>query len=180
MLRQLHPGIQQPKLLIAVAIEFVSSQEALKFWPHLYRVFRLSCLCLDEPRLSFTLVKFGSHRTEDPLSSMFDVVAPIQSYLGYVTRGLDVLTSEAFENAGFTDEYSSWDSVDHFDRVNIREALDPSGSNKDAVPDSNVPEGTTSLKPFAVPKPNKRRSHLLSEDELTGSAARLTAKSSKG
>ena len=114
ILREMHPGIQQPKLLIADTIEFISGQEALKTRPHLHRLFRLSCLCLDEPRLSFSPVKFGSHRTDDPLSPMFDVVAQIQSYLGYCARGLDVLTSDSsvtrflsleqsFGNSGLTD-----------------------------------------------------------------------------
>ena len=121
---------------------------------------------------------------------MFEVVAPIQSYLRYVARGLDMLTShvsvarflsseQSFGNAVLTDVYSPWDSVGHFGRVKIRQASVPIGSNQNAVRDSNVPEGTTSLKPFAVPKPNKRRSHLLFEDELTESATRLIAGSSK-
>ena len=86
VVRAAHPGIQQPKLLIADAVEFVSSQTSLEARPHLLRIFHLSCLCLDEPRMSFTSVKFGSHRTDDPLSPMFDVIAPIQSYLSYVRR----------------------------------------------------------------------------------------------
>ena len=70
VLRQAHPGVKQPKLLTADSIEFVSSQEALGVRPHLNRKFRWSCLCLDEPRLSFSSVKFGSHRTVDPLSPL--------------------------------------------------------------------------------------------------------------
>ena len=119
----MHRGIQQPKLFFADVIELISSQESLGARPHLRRVFRLSCLCLDEPRMSFAPVKFGSHRTDDPLSPMFDVIAPIQSYLTYVTHGLDVLTSDSslsrllpleqsFGDAGLSDIYSPWDSVD--------------------------------------------------------------------
>ena len=133
---------------------------------------------------------------------MLDVIAPIQSYLGYITRGLDVLTTDAsvagflsleqsFGKAGITDVFSRWDSVDQFGRVKIRAALDPKGADNGAAPDSNVPEGTSSWKPlavpegtssskpFAVPKPNKRRSHLLTEDELTESATRRIARSSE-
>ena len=190
ILREMHPGIQQPKLLIADAIEFISGQEALKTRPHVHRLFRLSCLCLDEPRLFFYPVKFGSHRTDDPFSPMFDVVAPIQSYLGYCARGLDVLTSDSsvtrflsleqsFGNSGLSDVYSPWDSVDHFGRVKIRDDLNPRGAGKGAAQESSVPEGTSTLKPFAVPKTNKRRSHLLTDDELTESATRLIAGSSK-
>ena len=74
--RQTDVGIQQPKLLIDDAIDFVSGQDSLKSRTHLQRIFRLSWLCLDEPRLSFSPVKFGSHHTDDTLSPMFDVIAP--------------------------------------------------------------------------------------------------------
>ena len=190
ILRQVHPGIQQPKLLIADAVDFLSGQEDLKSRPHLRRLFRLSCLCLDEPRLSFSPVKFGSHRTDDSLSPMFNVIAPIQSYLGYATQGLDVLTSDdsvkrflaleqSFGNSGLTDVYSPWDSVDHFDRIKIRETLDPTGTAGSVATGSDAPQETSSLKPFAVPKPNKRRSHLLTKEELTKSAGKLIARGSK-
>ena len=94
-IRQTHVGIQQPNLLLDDTIDFISGQESLKSRKHLQRIFRLSCLCLDEPRLSFFPVKFGSHNTDDPLSSVFDVIAPIQSYLGYVSHGLEVFTSDS-------------------------------------------------------------------------------------
>ena len=145
VIRSSRPDIQQPKLLIADVIEFVSGQEALAARPHLRRIFRLSCLCLDEPRMSFTPVKFGSRRTDDPLSSMFDVIAPIQSFLGYVGHGLDVLTSDSsvsrflpleqsFGNAGLNDVYSPWDSIDHFGRAQIRENLEPKGASNESGP----------------------------------------------
>ena len=64
--------------------------------PHLTRMSRLSCLCLDEPRFSFPPVRFGSVETDDPASAMFDLVSPIKSYFGVVARGLDNLISYAF------------------------------------------------------------------------------------
>ena len=139
-----HRGIQQPKLFFADVFELISSQESLGARPHLRRIFRLSCQCLDEPRMSFSPVKFGSHRTDDPLSPMFDVIAPIQSYLSYVTHGLDVLTSDSsvsrllpleqsFGDAGLSDIYSPWDSVDNFRRAQIREKLEPKGTSSGAL-----------------------------------------------
>ena len=136
-LRRLHPGVQQPKLLIADAITFISSQGALKTRRRLTRIFRLCCLCLDEPRFSFPGVRFDSARTDDPTCSMFDVVAPIQSFLGSVSRGLDALTSEAsisrflhleptFGGPGLESTYSPWDSFNHFGRQQIRETLSSS------------------------------------------------------
>ena len=53
-IRLTHVGIQQPKLLIGDTIDFVSGQESLKSGMHLQRIFGLSCLCLDEPRFSFS------------------------------------------------------------------------------------------------------------------------------
>ena len=94
-IRLTHVGIHQPKLLIADTIDFVSGQESLKSRMHLQRIFRLSCFCFDEPRLYFSPVKFGSHHTDDPLSPVFDVIASIQSYLSYVTHGLDVFRSDS-------------------------------------------------------------------------------------
>ena len=93
--RRSHPEMQQPKLLIADAIYFVSKQPALKSRVYLSRIFRLSCLCIDEPRYSFVPVRFGSTKTDDPTSMLFDVVAPIQSYLKNAVRGLDTLASDA-------------------------------------------------------------------------------------
>ena len=160
---------------------------------HLQRIFRLSCLCLGEPRLSFSSVKFGSHHTDDPLSPVFDVIAPIQSYLSYVTHGLDVFTSDSsvsrflllehsFGNAGLSDVYSPWNSIDHFNRAEIRRTLDPpetqdetsSRERLDSSRASNT-QNSTAIKFFPVPKPGKRRSHLLSEEKLADSASRLVA-----
>ena len=158
--------------------------------PHLRRIFRLSCLCLDEPRMSFTPVKFGSHRTDDPLSTMFDVIAPIQSFLGYVGHGLDVLTSDAsvsrflpleqsFGNSGLSDLYSPWDSVDHFGKTQSRENLESKEAGSQSGPQGNSAAEEIPMQSFPVPKPGKRHSHLLSGEELTESASRLVAGSSK-
>ena len=57
-IRLSHPGIQQPTLLIADV--FVSGLESPRSRPNLQSTFRFSCLCLDEPRLVFSPVKFGS------------------------------------------------------------------------------------------------------------------------
>ena len=132
--RRSHPEIQQPKLLIADAIDFVSKQPALKSRVYLSRIFRLSCLCIDEPRYSFVPVRFGSTKTDDPTSMLFDVVAPIQSYLKNAVRGLDALTSDAsiarflelemtFGNAGLSSTYCPWDGINHFDRVGIQDCI---------------------------------------------------------
>ena len=127
-LRRAHPEVQQPKLLINDAIGFISRQGLLKSRQHLGRIFRLSCLCLDEPRFTFPAVRFGSVRTDEPTCSMFDIVAPIQSYFGSVARGLDNLVCEAsierllileltFGTTGLSSTYSPWDGIDHLAEI---------------------------------------------------------------
>ena len=135
-LRRFHSDIQQPKLLIADAVNFITGQDALKIRRHLTRIFRLSCLCLDEPRFSFPAVKYGSVNTDDPTSAVFDVVAPIQSYFGEVARGLDTVTSSesiarlmtleaTFGTTGLSNTYSPWDGFDYFGRDRLRDAINP-------------------------------------------------------
>ena len=121
---------------------------------------------------------------------MLDVVAPIESYLDNVPRGLDVLTSDSsisrfvaleqsFGNAGHSDVYSPWDTIDHFGRVQIREALGDSGTEQSTTSGVGEAAENTALKPFAVPKPHERRSHLLTGKELADSASGLAASCSK-
>ena len=123
---------------------------------------------------------------------MFDVYPSIQSYLNSVPRGLDVLTSDfsisrfvalgqSFGNAGISDVYCPWDTIDHFRRFPIREALDVCGTEQQAASDGSEIEGNTGVKHFEFPKLYKRRSHLLKEErELADSAPRLAASCSKG
>ena len=144
---------------------------------HLQRIYHLSCLCLDEPRLAFSPVKFSSYRTDDPLSPMFDVITPIEFFLGYVLRGLDVFTTDSsvsrclslaqsLGNAGLSDVYSPGDSIDHFGRGQIRETLNLSERGRQDATEASETGGSTSLKPFPLPKPNKRCSHLLFEEKF--------------
>ena len=148
--------MQQPKLLIADAINFVSKQPALKSRVHLSRIFRLSCLCLDEPRYSFVPVRFGSTKTDDPTSMLFDVVAPIQSYLKNAVRGLDTLASDAsiarflelemtFGNAGLSSTYCPWDGINHFDRVGIQDCINsqPTVGRKVTLCVDSDPQGSS-------------------------------------
>ena len=136
-LRRSHPDVQQPKLLIADAVNFITEQDALKTRRNLApRIFRLSCLCLDEPRLSFPAVNYCSVNTDDPTNPMFDVVAPIQSYFGEVARGLDTVTSDesiarlltleaTCGTTGLSNTYSPWNGFDYFGRDRLRDAINP-------------------------------------------------------
>ena len=143
-LRRTHPEMQQPKLLIAETFDFVSKQPALKSRVHLTRIFRLSCLCIDEPRFMFTPVRFGSNKTDEPTSVMFDIVAPIQSYLSNVARGLDTLVSEGsiarfldlektFGGTGHSSTYCPWDEMDRFNRAAIQHCINSQSAEQRKV-----------------------------------------------
>ena len=181
-LRKLHSNISQPKLPIPDVIEFVCGQES-----YLMRIFRLSCLCLDDPRVTFPPVKFGTVHTDDPKSPMFDVVTPLQSYLSNVAHGVEVFTSESsiskflaleptFGSTGLRDIYSPWGDLDKFGWAEIDDVINsvtPKGPKVSAAEDA--PSTSKASASFMVPKPGKRRSHLISDEELNKSAERLNA-----
>ena len=143
-LRRTHPEMQQSKLLIADTIDFESRQPALKSRVHLTRIFRLSCLCIDEPRFTFEPVRLGCNKTDEPTSVMFDIVAPIQSYLSNVARGLDTLVSEGsiarflalektFGGTGLSSTYCPWDEMDRFNRAAIQECINSQSTEQRKV-----------------------------------------------
>ena len=121
---------------------------------------------------------------------MFDVVAPIQSHLSFITDELEVFRSDSalsrfllleqsFGNAGLSDVYNPWDSIDRFNRAEIRKTLSPSEAQDETPSKASNTDNNTGLQSFLVPKPGKRRSHLLSGEKLADSASRLVAGCSK-
>ena len=188
-LRRLHADLQQPKLLIAVEIDFISRQDALKTRRHLVRIFRLCCLCLDEPRFSFPAIRFGSIKTDDQTCSMFDIVAPIQSFLGSVSRGLDALTSDSsvsrllnwehtFANTGLDSTCSPCDSLVHFGQQQVREGIN-SCHGISTLAGTTKPGSIKSPKVFRV-SPGKsatQRSAPESEEASISKSSNLSGKS---
>ena len=157
----------------------------------LIRIFRLSCLYLDEPRQSFPPVKYGSIHTDDLKSPVYDVVTPIQSNFCGSSHSIDVFTSEdsvrrflalkpTFGTTGLKDTYSPWDSFDHFGRGQIKYVISPNPTSKqDAPSTSSMAKSTKGPPQFIVPKPGRRHSDLLTSEELTKLAERLNASSSE-
>ena len=78
-LRKEMPGLSQPRVIIIDAISFISRHEALQARPHLLRIFRLRCLCLEESYNGIPIVKFGPVSTDDPKSKLIDTILPVQS-----------------------------------------------------------------------------------------------------
>ena len=130
------PNMTQPRFIIVDAISFVSGHEALRSPLHLSRIFRLSCLCLDESYTEMPIVKFEPVITDDPKSKLIDTILPVQSYFIIVGRKVDALATSSsassflalettFGNTALSDTYSPWYELDHFGLANILATLKP-------------------------------------------------------
>ena len=135
-LRKELPDLDQPRVYIIDAVTYISKHEALRTRPHLARIFRLSCLCLDEDYTNMPTVKFGSVRTDDPKSKLIDIILPVQSFFINVGHSIDILTTAssiseflAFEStfggSAFSDTYDPWEGLNYFDRSSILSPLKP-------------------------------------------------------
>ena len=122
---------------------------------------------------------------------MFDVVAPIQPFLGSVSRGLDSLTSDSsvsrllnleqtFGNTGLDSTYSPWDSFDHFGRQQIRE--DISSCLRISTGAGTSQQGSSKSPQVVRMSPGKtatQRSVLESEEASTSKASSSSGNSFK-
>ena len=132
-LRQTFPDLVHPTLFNADTVKFLVELPSLHSRPLLYKLFHLACLCLDEPFPVLTTVRFGSVDSDNPTSSLIDVILPVQSYFSNVPYGNEAVTSVAvfrrleldFGASGLADTYCPWDSVEFFGRSKILEQLDP-------------------------------------------------------
>ena len=192
-LRRRYPELRQPTLFIRDTVAFLIEQATLLSCPLLLKLFRLACLCLDEPFQTLPPVKFGSVDSDDPTSGFVDVVLPVQFYFQNVPYSVEAVSSDqsvaaflrlepTFVGVGTSDVYSPWDSVDFFGRAEILERMDPDGTcqrsrNLDpATKNANVTKSAESKKS----KVSKKMSHLLTRSELSQSAENLlSATSSK-
>ena len=117
---------------------------------------------------------------------MFDVITPIQSYLSSVVGGVEVFTSKSsiskflaleptFGLTGLRDTYSPWDELDKFGRNDINDVINGVTSKGPKVSTEDTAGANKASTSFIVPKPGKRRSHLILDEELNKSAERLHA-----
>ena len=135
-LRKEMPNMTQPRVIIVDAISFISGHEALPSRLLLSRIFRLSCLCLDDNYTEMPIVRFGTVSTDDPKSKLIDTILPVQSYFINVGRSVDALATSSsassfltlettFGNTALCDTYSPSDELDHFGQANILATLKP-------------------------------------------------------
>ena len=186
-MRNSYPDLAQPTLFVKDTIKLLGDQSALKSRPLLFTLFRLSCLCLDEPFETLPAINFGSVNSDDPTSSHIDAVLPVQSYFHNILYGVEAVTTDqsvmsflqlepTFGNSGLSDTYCPWLSVDFFGRDEIIEQLDPSKTYCQKPEDEVASSVRSSTKRTSPKKPGKiaaRPSHLLTNAELSQSAAGL-------
>ena len=140
-LRKEFPDLDQPRVIVTDAVSFISGHVTLLSRPHLARIFRLSCLCLDQDYTPMPTVKVGSVRSDDPKSQLVDSILPVQSYFINVGRSIEALTTPSsikdflafepkFGGTAFIDTYCPWDGLDLFNWAEIRTALQPVSMGK--------------------------------------------------
>ena len=113
-------------------MKFLSELSSLQTRPLLFRLFRLSCLCLTSESPELPEVKFGPINTGYLRSRLTDVIQPVQSYVANVLEAVKeaikpdslakfwVLSSTL--GAGILSKnYNPWASVDYFGKDALKE-----------------------------------------------------------
>ena len=188
-LRQRYSGMSQPTLFIPDTVDFLMKQESLQTRPLLYKVFRLSCLCLDVPFTQLPAVKFWNINSDDPTSQLTDLIRPVQSYFANVSKSVEIMTSEesiskflalepTFRSTAVSDIYCPWLSVNFFDRAEVLKNLDPTGScRKDLQSQTESQETVPMESPKSIhyDRAKKRGRYQTSSRERSSSAGSLQA-----
>ena len=75
-------------------VELLSNMTELRSRPHLYRLFRLCCLCLTEDTPLLPAIRFQDVDAQSPRCRLGDVLLPAQSFLARVPDAISVCTSD--------------------------------------------------------------------------------------
>ena len=112
-------------------VDLLSQMPELRSRHHLYRLFRLSCLCLTEDTAMLPPIRFQDVDAESPQCRFGDVLMPAQSHLARVPDAINVCNNEdalikyreleAQFNSGNV-AADPWSHVDAFGRAEIYKA----------------------------------------------------------
>ena len=75
-------------------VELLSEMVELRSRPHLYRLFRLCCLCLTEDTPLLPAIRFQDVDAQSPRCRLGDVLLPAQSFLARVPDAISVCTND--------------------------------------------------------------------------------------
>ena len=75
-------------------VELLSNMTELRSRPHLYRLFRLCCLCLTEDTPLLPAIRFQDVDAQSPRCRLGDVLLPAQSFLARVPDAISVCSND--------------------------------------------------------------------------------------
>ena len=113
-------------------VELLSEMAELRSRPHLYRLFRLCCLCLTEDTPLLPAIRFQDVDAQSPRCRLGDVLLPAQSFLARVPNAISVCTNDVslskyqeIEQQFNSGNVSSdpWVHVDTFGRAELYKIL---------------------------------------------------------
>ena len=169
-LRSSDPTLAGSPDVISDMVNYLVSLPSLTSRPHLYHLFKLSCLCLTDVAKELPVVKSGGIDTSNLQCSMNNVVIPVQSFLSNVPGSVDVCTTDSclddfqrlcvdYGSYGSVVNHDPWKEVDFFGRDKIHKSLSScykkilEKRNKPAVRVTSASRATaSSLSPIRAPK----------------------------
>ena len=118
-------------------VNFLSKLPALRERKHVYRLFKLSCLCLADKSPTLPIVSFGNVSTANLNCQSTDVVLPVESLLANLPQSVPVCASDRaleefsrlcvdFGENSLDDAFDPWHSVDLFGRAKTLKKLSSS------------------------------------------------------
>ena len=169
-LRTSYPDQRLAPDVIPDIVQFLVSEPGLQSRPLLYRLFKLSCLCLTSTSPSLPAVKFGPDLAGSLSSRMVDLVQPVQSYIANVPDVDKLLTSpdslERFSKFAasvgedlLSSEYDPWTSVDSFGCSEIAKKLHDSKVANLRAPESSSDSNSNSPRKIRVGARATKRSY---------------------
>ena len=126
-------------------VDLLSQMPELGSRHHLYRLFRLSCLCLTEDTDMLPPIRFQDVDAQSPQCRLGDVLMPAQSYLARVPDAINVCNNEdaLIKHRELEAQFNSgnvaadpWSHVDAFGRAGIHKALQSTYKTLFQLPES--------------------------------------------
>ena len=126
------PSLMNSPELVHDVTAFLIGLPTLTARPHLFHLFRLSCMCLTEASVPLPAIKFHTVDSSDSICRLSDVFIPAHSYLAHVPGTIiycvteSALTRYHLLGAKFSSgnvSGDSWSHVDSFGQISIHKEL---------------------------------------------------------
>ena len=115
-------------------VSFLVDFAPLKSRPHIYYLFRLSCLCLTDVSKDLPTVTFGQIDSSNLQCPIVNVILPVQSFLANLPNSVEVCSTESslvefqrlcvdYGSEGLLANRDPWKEVDFFGRDRIHKSL---------------------------------------------------------